>query len=123
MRFVQLAFLVMPLATLAVGGTVSRNAEGLSSLAERQVCPCASQNKICDVTLAPLCCSGVCVAAANAILPNVGTCSVSCELNKTYHEIQRGVYSVIHQALHARETTTAAVVIVLVRMEGLTCVR
>ncbi|KAI6129808.1 hypothetical protein EDD16DRAFT_1515803 [Pisolithus croceorrhizus] len=75
MRFVQLAFLVMPLATLAVGGTVSRNAEGLSSLAERQVCPCASQNKICDVTLAPLCCSGVCVAAANAILPNVGTCS------------------------------------------------
>lgn len=106
MRFVQLAFLVMPLATLAVGGTVSRNAEGLSSLAERQVCPCASQNKICDVTLAPLCCSGVCVAAANAI-----------------HEIQRGVYSVIHQALHARETTTAAVVIVLVRMEGLTCVR
>lgn len=71
----QLAFLVVPLATLTVGGTVNRNAEGLSSLTERQVCPCASQNLICDTTLPALCCSGVCAAAVNSLLPNGGTCS------------------------------------------------
>ncbi|KAI6030923.1 hypothetical protein F5J12DRAFT_779943 [Pisolithus orientalis] len=100
MRLPQLAFLVMPLATLVVGGTVSRNAEGLGGLTERQTCLCSPQAKVCDVTLPNLCCSGVCASAANSILLNAGTCS----------------------ALHALRTATAAVVAALAPMVVLTCV-
>ncbi|KAI6137788.1 hypothetical protein BKA82DRAFT_3539600 [Pisolithus tinctorius] len=122
MRLSQLAFLVMPLATLVVGGTVSRNAEGLGGPTKRQVCPCASQNNVCDVTLPDLCCSGVCASAANSILLNAGTCSVSCGLNTTSYETQCDMYSVIQQALHALRTTTAAVVAALAPMVVLSCV-
>ncbi|KAI5991271.1 hypothetical protein EDC04DRAFT_2812484 [Pisolithus marmoratus] len=111
MRLAQVAFLGMTLVTLVVGGLVSRNAEGLSNLAERQTltpsCPCASLNKFCDSSLPSLCCSGICKASVNL---TAGTCFVSCELDKTCCETQRGVYSVIQQAVRARSTKTAAVV-------------
>lgn len=77
----QLAFLVVPLATLTVGGTVNRNAEGLSSLTERQVCPCASQNLICDTTLPALCCSGVCAAAVNSWCIQCYSSGTACTKN------------------------------------------
>ncbi|KAI6039328.1 hypothetical protein EDC04DRAFT_1755591 [Pisolithus marmoratus] len=89
MYLAQFAFIVMPLVTLIIGGTISRNAEGLSSLQERQTpsCPCASLNMICDASLPSLCCSNICAASASSVLPNMGTCScnptgTTCTVNQ-----------------------------------------